>query len=254
MATENDSVTAGKTAWFLGLIALVTSIALIDYWASADMWGSKTVGMILDTGMMLIAAAVCAIAFGEICLTGYYRQWAVFRQLAMAALLGGGMVAAIYLWTQQHGLFYVVFVCTIICDTAAQLCGRLWPRMTNRWPRVCEFGAVHPRALTNVSSGKTRGGFICGMVLAGVFVGVCVAIGCLLLGAPLSSWGLVAIVPLGAVLGDLSASWAKRGMGADDFYLMSDEEGLLGSHGGLLDRIDSHLCAQLFAAAVLLSS
>lgn len=251
MATKNQSVTAGKTAWFVGLMALVSAIAYVDFWSTTDYWGAGISALIIQACMALAVMAVLAIALGETWLTGYYQAWSIVRELMMTVVICTGLLAATWMWTQQHAYFYLVFFGTIVCDTAAQLGGRWWPRLTGRWVQVRDFGSIRPRLLTHVSGGKTLGGFACGTVLSGAFMiiglGVCVA----WLGVPFV-WGLAIVVPLGATGGDLFASWVKRGMKADDFYLLSSDEGLLGSHGGLLDRIDSHLCAQILAAALIL--
>ncbi|MFV0458554.1 MAG: phosphatidate cytidylyltransferase [Actinomycetales bacterium] len=88
--------------------------------------------------------------------------------------------------------------------------------------------------LTPVSPGKTRGGLL-GSVLGAATV-------LILAGRP--EIGLILVVGLGAVVGDLIESLAKRSAG------VKDAGSWLPGFGGMLDRIDSLLVVLPVAAAV----
>ncbi len=185
-------------------------------------------------------------------LTGYYHRFALLRQFLMSGVVTLGAAAMLYLWVDMRGLFYIVLYGVVLCDTVAQLGGRRWQeRVTARSGRFMRHGATHPAWLEHVSKGKTYGGFYLAMLAT--VVGV--AGGLALYGGVFHFrvgvlWWLVPLVPAAAIAGDLWASYVKRGMGAGDFLLLDPERGLLGSHGGVLDRVDSHMAAFLCAACL----
>lgn len=255
MATKEESVTAGKLKMYLLMIAMVIFLIFVDVWSRSSWWGSGFLSALVPAAMMAIALFVAAIALCEVWLTGYYKVWAVWHQLLMTFVIGTGVAAAAWLWIWHHELFYVVFVSTIVCDTVAQVGGRKLNEWHDALPPnhpsgLREWLSIHPHQLANVSAGKTIGGFVLGLVAASGCVLLGLATCVVWLGVP-ATWTLVVAIPFAAIAGDLLASWVKRGMQADDFYLLNDENGLLGSHGGLLDRIDSHLCAQIVAVVVI---
>lgn len=89
----------------------------------------------------------------------------------------------------------------------------------------------------NISPGKTIEGLIGGLLLAIIVA----AIGAWLLRIPLNHWPnlliIAILVSLASVIGDLFESMIKREAG------VKDSGDWLPGHGGLLDRIDSLLCA-----------
>jgi len=85
-----------------------------------------------------------------------------------------------------------------------------------------------------VSPNKTWEGFVAGML----FAGVAAAGGAAIFGQPLLPWlGVCLLVAAVSVVGDLMESKFKRGAG------LKDSGSLLPGHGGVLDRIDSHVAA-----------
>lgn len=99
----------------------------------------------------------------------------------------------------------------------------------------------------NISPGKTVEGLFGGLILA-LLIAI---IGALLLHIPYQRWlallVLTILVSFGAVLGDLFESMMKRWAG------VKDSGNWLPGHGGLLDRIDSLLCAlPVFALGLML--
>ena len=85
-----------------------------------------------------------------------------------------------------------------------------------------------------VSPNKTWEGFVAGMLLAGVAA----AAGAAIFAQPLLPWlGVCLLVAAVSVVGDLIESKFKRGAG------LKDSGSLLPGHGGVLDRIDSHVAA-----------
>lgn len=85
-----------------------------------------------------------------------------------------------------------------------------------------------------VSPNKTWEGFVAGMLLAAVAA----AGGAAIFGQPLLPWlGVCLLVAAVSVVGDLMESKFKRGAG------LKDSGSLLPGHGGVLDRIDSHVAA-----------
>jgi phosphatidate cytidylyltransferase len=85
-----------------------------------------------------------------------------------------------------------------------------------------------------VSPNKTWEGFVAGML----FSGVAAAAGAAIFAQPLLPWvGVCLLVAAVSVVGDLIESKFKRGAG------LKDSGSLLPGHGGVLDRIDSHVAA-----------
>jgi phosphatidate cytidylyltransferase len=85
-----------------------------------------------------------------------------------------------------------------------------------------------------VSPNKTWEGFVSGLVFAAL---VALA-GAAMFGQPSLAWvGICVIVAVASVVGDLIESKFKRGAG------LKDSGTLLPGHGGVLDRIDSHVAA-----------
>jgi len=151
-------------------------------------------------------------------------------QRRVAALAGGAiylpLCLAAYLWVRQTDAtgFRVVFLYLTVAanDAFAQITGQFLGRRP-----------LAPR----ISPGKTQEGAVGGLLFAAV------------VGAALSQtvgWsyaagvGMGLVVGLAGLVGDLTASGWKRALRLKDF------SGLLGAHGGVLDRFD----ALIFAAPV----
>lgn len=141
----------------------------------------------------------------------------------IAGILYTGWLLSYYIQIRQlengMGWIFLVVSCTALCDVGAYAVGS-------------NLGK-HAMA-SSVSPGKTWEGSIGGL-LTSILVAVIIAIAFKL---PLYYWQMVAaglIIGVFAQIGDLVESLLKRNMRA------KDSGSLLPGHGGMLDRIDSHL-------------
>ena len=121
----------------------------------------------------------------------------------------------------------------------------VWAADTGAYFAGRRFGK-HKLAV-EVSPNKTIEGFIGGILLT-VFIAF---VGCFLLRLPYSQWlvmlPLAILVNMAGVVGDLFESMMKRSAN------VKDSGQWLPGHGGLLDRIDSLMCAlPVFAAGLIL--
>lgn len=120
---------------------------------------------------------------------------------------------------QGVGWVFLVLSCTAFCDVFAYAVG----------------SAMGKHALAaSVSPGKTWEGSIGGLAASIIFA----VIACVCFQLPLSYWQMIVagiIIGIISQLGDLVESLLKRNMKA------KDAGNLLPGHGGILDRIDSHL-------------
>ena len=89
--------------------------------------------------------------------------------------------------------------------------------------------------LSNISPNKTLEGFLIALLLTPVILMTFLAL--FFKYNPIKVLVLILLVSLFSVLGDASASLFKRVAG------VKDSSSLLPGHGGILDRIDSHLAA-----------
>lgn len=115
-------------------------------------------------------------------------------------------------------LFLIVLFGVWASDTAAYFAGR----------------AIGKARLTTLSPGKTREGFVAGIL---VTVAVCVGLAQAFGFGMVHGLALGMLVALAAPLGDLIESFWKRELGAKDMGAV------LPGHGGILDRCDSLLLA-----------
>jgi len=141
----------------------------------------------------------------------------------IAGILYTGWLLSYYIQIRQlengMGWIFLVVTCTALCDVGAYAVGS-------------NLGK-HAMA-SSVSPGKTWEGSVGGL-LTSVIVAVILAIAFKL---PLYYWQMVAaglIIGVFAQIGDLVESLLKRNMHT------KDSGSLLPGHGGMLDRIDSHL-------------
>lgn len=163
--------------------------------------------------------------------------------LVLVVLCGAGILS--YAWaTGSHWFFYAVVLGSVMSDSAAQICGKLWKLLPagGHWRRIKRRGESQPQRLRSISASKSYVGYVTGLVVGGVTVYLV-----LRLAGRLDSWWLIALIPLLAEIGDLLASWLKRLVDVKDYTLWHLQRPLLGyKTGGIYDRGDSHF----FAATV----
>ena len=159
--------------------------------------------------------------------------WMLVKQYREHAFINWGWTAAgvlytgwllsfyIYIRAMESGLgwLFLVLSCTALCDVFAYAVGSTLGK--------------HPLA-SSISAGKTIEGSIGGLI-ASIIVAVIVS---LLFNLPINYWQMIlagVIIAVFAQLGDLIESLLKRNMRT------KDSGNVLPGHGGILDRIDSHL-------------
>lgn len=223
-----------------GFAAGVFAIGALALWEALRLLGlPPRLGVVAAIALALIAAValaegrdllVAALA-GAVALCGLAAmiEEPGRRTIAIAALtlamvwVGLGVAHAIMLREFDHGagLLLDVLLAVFVGDTAAHILGSLFGRT--------------PLAPT-ISPNKTIEGLVAGIVTAVAVVAFVAAVG-----QPWLSLGHAAALGLAAGLagpaGDLFESAVKREAG------VKDSGGLLGPHGGVLDRVDAVLFA-----------
>jgi phosphatidate cytidylyltransferase len=185
------------------------------------------VGLQLGGLTWLLGGIVATIAVSFLVfLVGGARQ-TVTSAFAVTTLgvvwVGGGLAHLVALRdipSDGRLLLFTVLITVFADDTAAYAIGRLFGRH---------------RMAPVISPGKSWEGFV-----AGTLVAVAVPFFALYEQNVISTWEsliLGAVVGIAATLGDLFESAVKRDLG------VKDSGGLLGGHGGVLDRLDSLLWA-----------
>lgn len=170
--------------------------------------------------------------------------WMLFKQNREHAFINWGWTVAgvlyigwllsfyIYIRAMEHGLgwLFLVLGCTALCDVFAYAVGSTLGK--------------HPLA-SSISAGKTIEGSIGGLI-ASIIVAIVIS---LLFNLPISYWQMIltgVIIAIFAQLGDLVESLLKRNMKT------KDTGNVLPGHGGILDRIDSHLLVAPIAYYLIL--
>ncbi len=147
-------------------------------------------------------------------LNGYLRRSVIGFFWFAPALFALGWLRYVY---GASPVFWAVSI-VVASDVAAYFCGRTFGKR---------------KIFPLISPGKTWEGFLGGLTAAGV-VGVVLGI---ILGGDWAAGGvLVALLTsIAGVIGDLTESYVKRCAG------VKDSGQILPGHGGVLDRLDSHL-------------
>jgi len=121
-------------------------------------------------------------------------------------------------------IVFIIFITTWVCDASALYFGKFLGRN---------------KLLSRVSPNKTLegafGGFIGSFIIYLLFYYFSFHIILIQYLSQLDIFFIFLIIPIGAQIGDLSESLFKRNFG------LKDSSGLLGGHGGFLDRFDSIL-------------
>ena len=147
-------------------------------------------------------------------LNGYLRRSVIGFFWFAPALFALGWLRYVY---GASPVFWAVSI-VVASDVAAYFCGR-------------NFGKR--KIFPLISPGKTWEGFLGGLTAAGV---VGVVLGIILGGDWAAGCVLVALLTsIAGVIGDLTESYVKRCAG------VKDSGQILPGHGGVLDRLDSHL-------------
>ena len=147
-------------------------------------------------------------------LNGYLRRSVIGFFWFAPALFALGWLRYVY------GASPVLWAVSIVVasDVAAYFCGRTFGKR---------------KIFPLISPGKTWEGFLGGLTAAGV---VGVVLGIILGGDWAAGCVLVALLTsIAGVIGDLTESYVKRCAG------VKDSGQILPGHGGILDRLDSHL-------------
>lgn len=242
----------GAAAWglwpFAVVVAVLVALGLGEFWNLADATGHgayRLTGWLGGLALVAVAAIWGGGAFGAVLMA--LTLALVARGLtepdrgALVARLGATLLGVLYvgltlshlvlLRTGPGGFGRVVFVLAVVqmADVFALLGGLAFGR--------------HKLA-PGLSGGKTWEGLVCGVLsaLAGAYL---FAFAVPDLPLPVG-FALAAVLALGALAGDLSASAFKRSAGWKDFGAT------LPGHGGVLDRFDSYLVAAPLAYYLLL--
>jgi phosphatidate cytidylyltransferase len=248
-------VAAPPWAWAL-LVALAATVALLEFYRLIEAAGwivPKPAGVGLF--LAFVAGAHLASLLALVVLTGVTLlalptlvMFASPRETVLLASSASSVFATLYValgagamvGLRAIGWQPVVFLLAIVWagDSAAYYVGRRWGK----------------RKLAPVVSPKKTWEGLWGQLGAGLAFGAVAAL--LLFRSASATWGaprtlllgaaLGLVVSVVAVVGDLLESTFKRSCA------LKDSGGLLPGHGGLLDRLDSLLCASpvlLFAFA-----
>ena len=147
-------------------------------------------------------------------LNGYLRRSVIGFFWFAPALFALGWLRYVY---GASPVFWAVSI-VVASDVAAYFCGRTFGKR---------------KIFPLISPGKTWEGFLGGLTAAGV---VGVVLGIILGGDWAAGCVLVALLTsIAGVIGDLTESYVKRCAG------VKDSGQILPGHGGVLDRLDSHL-------------
>ncbi|MEM8594473.1 MAG: phosphatidate cytidylyltransferase [Pseudomonadota bacterium] len=221
---------------FLGMLCLVDVFALINYLPFVDFSRVSNVYLAVlnqesATDFLFNLFRFSTVVWGFIFLwvVSYPRSTPLWQATWVRLLLGGLVIipfiaSLIYLFRLTDGpqlLMYLIAL-VAIADSGAYVFGRL-------------FGKH--KLLEAVSPGKTWQGFFGGLFSAVAFSTIVLSFGFSASLTPSQFLIMSVILSLVSVLGDLFESMLKRHRG------IKDSSNILPGHGGILDRIDSHVVA-----------
>ena len=214
-------------------LALIPAAAVTATFADAGLCSGTFLFLRAPLVLGVSVMALLALLFAAAILRGLSDRAASERCFAriVPALVfvacGGGSFAALATSPQGPGAIAWLIIVTALGDTAAYLAGSL---------------LQGPRMAPELSPAKTWSGSIAGLAVSALSGAMLAS----LLPCALSFAQALLISVLVAAagqIGDLMESYLKRAEGTKDFGT------LLGSHGGVFDRVDSHFAA---AAALFL--
>jgi phosphatidate cytidylyltransferase len=199
---------------FVGSAAAIVSVAFV---ASAEEAPADALAAVLLA--LIVAAGALALSLGP------PEPSAVGRATTMVmAPLYVGLPLGVIAWVLCfHGAAATTWLLVMIAvsDSGQYYCGRAFGRR---------------KLAPSVSPAKTVEGAVGGVLIAAV-VGALTGPWALPDVAPLAAAGLTLALVLAGIVGDLFESLLKRSAG------VKDSSHLIPGHGGVLDRIDSHLFA-----------
>lgn len=224
------AATLGLAAWEWGVLAGIRRPGWLIPWTGLAVAGLalpslvgglalELAGVVLGVALWTVAALALPFYRADTAPEWLWRPWLRASGLLMVIAAGVSILA---LHRIEPLLVVYLIVMIGLADTGAYFAGRRFGRT-----------ALAPE----ISPGKTREGLIGGMVLVFVFA-VIVAVAADLDPMDALPFVLLSMVTgLVSVIGDLFESILKRRAGA------KDSGSLLPGHGGILDRVDSHLAA-----------
>jgi CDP-diglyceride synthetase len=168
-----------------------------------------------------------------------------YPRLIQACVVIGGTASACVMY-QAGGVWRDITMATMLAVIAADIFALLGGMVAERFLSADSWWVRRP--VQRVSSGKTNTGFVSGYVFGAIvftLVGVLTQIPLVIVLV------LALLVPAMGEIGDLVASAVKRSIGVKDFALWHFKP-LLRSHGGGMDRLDSHHWAYLFLGLLCL--
>lgn len=235
---------AGGLAWALAAAFVMAVIA--NEWVGMAGAAKQSIWVVT------VISIVCGFGFVQGTETKKIVALIIFiASMAIASRKGGNVaiIGSIYLGLcgfafaslrahPENGILYIFGLFSVVwaTDSAAYAFGRFFKG---------------PKLMPVVSPNKTWTGFIGGS-LCGMFAASFYSILANLIINPdnlletILPWTFVGLVlTLASQLGDLLESWVKRHFG------VKDTSNLIPGHGGILDRLDGHLCAALVFAIIL---
>ena len=209
-----NTLGAGVPAFFLGAISALVSVAFL-----VSTQGTSPEGLAVVLFALVLSSGALTLAQGVVDPSALMRA-----SVIIMVPLYIGLPLGVFTWVQSaHGPAATTWLLAIIAvsDSAQYYCGRTFGRR---------------KLAPAVSPAKTVEGAVGGVIVAAL-VGALTAPWCVPGVSPLGAFALTLALALAGILGDLFESLIKRSAG------VKDSSNLIPGHGGVLDRIDSHLFA-----------